>query len=119
MENLFKLGSFKLNSGRHSSFKIDCDALTDEDWECLAWLISERVPAFKTVEGIPRGGLKLAEKLQKYTVDTTDTILIVDDVLTTGRNMERVRNHRNAVGAVIFARDRYPAWITPLFTMKR
>lgn len=39
--NLFQTGNFKLHSGKTSNFKIECDALTDEDLETFAKLISE------------------------------------------------------------------------------
>ena len=57
---LFKLGIVPLHSGGYSDFKIDCDALTDEDMRCLAYLIWQRVGSFNPAIGIPNGGLRLA-----------------------------------------------------------
>jgi len=114
--NLFQLGSFVLNSGRPADFKIESDALTDDDWKCLAYLLSKRVAPFGSVEGVPRGGLKLAGYLKEYA--TEGPVLIVDDVLTTGGSMDRVRAGRTANGAVVFARGVTPDWITPLFVMR-
>jgi len=114
---LFQLGKFKLNSGAVSEYKIDCDALTDEDWKALAWLIAERLPLFSAVEGVPTGGLKLAEAMQCYVTPNTGPLLIVDDVMTSGGSMERWRRGRPAIGAVVFARLMPPSWITPLFKM--
>lgn len=108
--SLLHLGPIKLSSGRISSFKIDCDALTLEDMECIAVLLLNQLPHFGSVEGVPSGGLRLAECMKKYI--TRGPVLIVDDVLTTGKSMERQRNSRDAVGAVIFARKTPNPWIT-------
>ncbi len=118
--NLFQSGNFKLHSGRSSAWKIDCDALTDADIETLALMMREILPPFRRVEGVPRGGLRLAAAMQEYTTKS-DRTLIVDDVLTTGASMERQRSGRgvdNIIGAVIFARGPCPFWITPLFHME-
>lgn len=64
--NLFQTGRFLLASGAESSWKIECDALTVEDWKTLARLIAERVPTFGEVSGVPRGGLTLASYLWPY-----------------------------------------------------
>ena len=117
--NLFQFGDFTLNSGAKSSWKIECDALTDEDIAGLAEMISLAVGGFSDVIGVPRGGLKLAKALQKYKKSYYPT-LIVDDVLTTGGSMERMKKSLGNfvfIGAVIFARGKCPAWITPLFQM--
>lgn len=117
--NLFQFGDFTLSNGERSTFKIDCDALTDADWECIAYLLSLRLPAFGRVEGVPRGGLKLAEKMARYA--TLGNLLIVDDVLTSGRSLlTYAMNHANgstAIGAVVFARGRIPMRVTALFSM--
>lgn len=112
---LFQTGAFILHSGEDSAFKIECDALTDHDWATLARLIVTRVPPFGEVEGVASGGLQLAAELEVYA--TEGPLLIVDDVLTVGTSMERQRAGREAIGAVVFARQECPDWITPLFTM--
>lgn len=66
MENLFKFGKFTLNSGKEADWKIECDALTDADWDCLAKIAVRMLPSFGEVHGIPRGGLKLAQRLEPY-----------------------------------------------------
>ena len=117
---LFKLGDFTLHSGGKSFFKIDCDALTDEDWATLARLTYESVPKFKKVIGIPDGGLKLAKALRAYRFPNPENpVLVVDDVLTTGKSMERVRQSvgANCIGVVVFARGECADWITPLFRL--
>ncbi len=123
--NLFKKEKIKLSSGKISDFKIECDVFTDEDWECLAYLISKKIK-FKSVKWIPTGGNKLAEYLLKYRInDKSLPLLICDDVLTTGNSMENLKGllidvgvkNKDIKGVVIFARGKCPNWITPLFPM--
>jgi len=119
MRELFKLGDFTLSSGKKTNFKIDCDALSDEDIETLAKIVSD-VYSFGVVLGIPTGGLRLAYALKQYATPSSDTILIVDDVLTTGNSMERAFKQfqpQYVIGIVIFARGECPDWITPIFTL--
>lgn len=112
---LFQLGNFTLHSGKRSSWKVDCDALTDRDWQALAFIISRQVK-FSSVIGVPRGGLKLASNLNKYCQLGYPT-LIVDDVLTTGASMEEVKKQiaGDAIGYVVFARGKCPDWIKALW----
>lgn len=119
MENngLFQLGIFTLHSGEKASFKIDCDALTESDMECIAWMLNLKLPPFGTVEGIPRGGMRLAVAMEKYITPSSKRILLVDDVYTTGMSMEVARGLRHVTGAVIFARNKPSYWIVPLFSM--
>jgi orotate phosphoribosyltransferase len=111
--NLFRSGEFTLASGAKSGRKIDCDALTDADWETLAAWAAEVLPPFGVVEGVPTGGLKFASALADHaTLDAaTGPLLIADDVLTTGGSMERQRAGRLAIGVVLFARGRLPDWV--------
>lgn len=113
--SLFIQGGFRLHSGALSAWKIECDNLTDEDIETLALMLSEALPRFGSVEGIPRGGLRIAEAMEPYV--TTGPPLIVDDVLTTGRSMEEKRAGREAIGAVLFQRGPGLPWVSPLFAM--
>ena len=115
---LFVKQDFIMHSGGIASYKIDCDALSDEDIETLAFIISEK-GKFSRVVGVPRGGMRLANALKKY-VSGVGPTLIVDDVLTTGASMEEAREKLNdpkAVGIVIFARKQPASWIKPLFEM--
>lgn len=113
--NLFQSGDFRLHSGGRSGFKIDCDALTEADWDTLAAMIASRF-VFGMVEGVPRGGLKLAQALYAYAQTPHNGLLIVDDVLTTGGSMAAQRAGRlNARGVVVFARGVCPPWVTPLW----
>lgn len=121
--NLFQRGEFVLSSGLNSGLKIDCDALTDEDIETIAWLINGKLWLdFGSVEGIPRGGIRLAEAMRRYARPyRTDRVLIVDDVWTTGQSMEKKREewsaYRETTGAVIFARSPVADWVLPLLSL--
>ena len=126
--NLFQTGKFHLHSHIDSTFKIECDALCNKDWNTLADIIHSKI-LFKSVFGIPRGGLKFAKTLQKYESSHSQNILIVDDVLTTGSSMEEYKEKlikKNSFtshwtteikGAVVFARRPCPKWIIPIFKM--
>lgn len=122
--SLFQQGDFKLHSGGVSKWKIECDALTDEDWKTLAVMMRQTIGPFSSVEGVPTGGLKLAEYLKPMCVENTYTHLIVDDVLTTGNSMEDLRKFRQLnyegnliriIGGVVFARGPCPNWVIALF----
>lgn len=110
---LFQRGDFILASGAKSTWKIECDALTAEDWAGLAAQAVERLPAFGAVEGVPRGGLPFANALRPYV--TTGPLLIAEDVVTTGGSMERFRDGREAIGVAAFCRGSCPTWVTPLY----
>ena len=123
---LFRLGSFKLHSGGLSNWKIDMDRLDDEDVAVIAMLGSRMVGPFSSVVGIPRGGLRLAEAMTEYATerDEDDPVLVVDDVLTTGRSMEQKRAElepellygAKVIGLVAFARGPLPPWVKAVFT---
>jgi orotate phosphoribosyltransferase len=121
--NLFQKVDIILNSGKPSDFKIECDALTDSDIETFAYLISKKY-TFRKVVGVPRGGVRIEDALQKYTTNNPEhPLLMVDDVLTTGGSMVRYRKqyeemgYDNIVGVVIFARGECPDWIDSVFKM--
>jgi orotate phosphoribosyltransferase len=134
MNNLFQFipGGIKLHSGKVSKFKIDCDAFTDADIECLAWMINEHLSNLTTarffkVFGIPRGGIRLAKALEKYEQRDGEVVLIVEDVLTTGRSMNEMREkvekeypNDEIFGVVIFSRASSKEgsfWIRPMFEL--
>lgn len=108
---LFVKKDFIMHSGEKGDFKIECDALTDDDLETMAYLISKRF-TFKKAHGIPRGGLRIAKKLKQYADPTDSRILVVDDVMTTGTSMQneliKVREENPAAiinGVVLFNRS--------------
>ncbi len=123
--NLFQKVDFISHSGKPLDFKIECDALTDNDWECIAYLISKKFEWCK-VFGVPEGGNKLANALMKYSRPPSMTVahkyyLLVDDVFTTGGSMVNERKRldeeehiwaEDVKGIVLFARGKCPDWIT-------
>ena len=116
---LFVKKDWRMHSGGTAHYKIECDALTDADLECLAWLIAQKAP-FSEVYGVPKGGERLAEKLNKFK-QPGGIKLIVDDVLTTGNSMNEAKRKlgwTDAVGVVIFARGACPDWVRPIFEMR-
>jgi len=117
--SLFQRKPYKMNSGGVARYKIACEALAEEDFETLAWLIAQK-GEIRAVHGISNNGRRLAEHLGKYL--TKDGVrLILDDVLTTGGSMEAARHDvgwHDAVGVVIFARGACPRWVLPIFSME-
>lgn len=67
--NLIQIGKVTLNSGKESFFKLECDQFIEDNVEGLALLISRIIGPFGSVEGVPQGGLKLAERMQQYVDD--------------------------------------------------
>ena len=99
--NLFTSGDFISHAGLPLKWKIECDAIRPEEWDCLAQMIMdyEKFP-FKEVKGIPSGGLSLASSLDKYkSPDADDLVMVVDDVWTTGTSMRD------------FIKENYPGYL--------
>ncbi len=124
--SLFKRVNMISHSGIPLDWKIDCDGLSDEDIETLAWIIANRF-TFNVVEGIPNGGKMIEKALSEYCNPESDVLLIVDDVLTTGHSMEAERRlmisrgwkEDKIQGVVIFARGKCPNWVAPVFSMAK
>lgn len=115
---LFQAGMFDSHSGVKLSWKIECDALTDDDLATLACVAAKQLEPFCLVIGIKRGGARLACALDRYVRRDATKVLIVDDVLTTGSSMEKAREEigdDRSIGLVIFARGVCPDWIKPIF----
>ncbi|HXJ66869.1 MAG TPA: hypothetical protein VNN79_24190 [Actinomycetota bacterium] len=119
---LFIPGSFLSHSGLTLPFKIECDALSDDDLATLAKMAGARI-AFQSVIGVPRGGLRFAAALEPYAVPYAPALprLIVDDVLTTGTSITNLWRDLgrglNVKGLVIFARGPCPFWVEAMFTL--
>lgn len=111
---LFELKSFGGAAGIRLPWKIECDALTDEDWETIAAIAAPKLPPFRTTVGVPTGGHKLAIALDRYS-SNDGPYLIVDDVWTTGKSMRAIVGsltgglHWN--GFVAFARGPLPPYV--------
>lgn len=108
--DLFVEGEFTAHSGATLFEKIECDALTEADWYCLARMIHRRLAGrYLEAFGIPRGGVMLAQKLNALSRADQDTLgnrpnLVVDDVLTSGNSLrEHLRDGR--IGFVVFDRS--------------
>ncbi len=129
--NLFMHGEFVLRSGKTSNYKIECDALTWQDWNGIAAAIMEEglLPPFSQVVGVPRGGIPLATALAKYATGVFNAghpTLVCEDIVTTGGSAEKFaatlvpagadfRDH--VIGVCFIARGKCPAWIKPLLQM--
>lgn len=127
--NLIQLGNFVLNSSAKSTFKLECDQFIEDNIDGLVALIRQMAGPFSAVSGVPRGGLRLMKALQPF-VSLDGPHLLVDDVLTTGGSMERMRDTILAIsgvtvverphfvkGVVVFARGQCPYWISAVFQM--
>ena len=98
--DLFQECDFISHAGLHLKWKIEMDALSDAEWEACATMIMEyqKRPFYEAV-GIPRGGVKLANALNKYASgNPEDFTLICDDVYTTGTSFRE------------FIEENYPTW---------
>ena len=105
--NLFEQRKFISHSGKELYWKIECDSLTDEDIETLAYVVGKNF-LFADVVAIPTGGIRLANALKKYTAgsDILRPTLVVDDVITTGKSMiEKLKTIPYSFGVVIFDRS--------------
>jgi len=127
--NLFQDGDFISHAGLPLKWKLECDAITDDEWRCIAKMIMDyqTEPFYKAV-GIPRGGLKMAEALNEYSSgNDSHQVLICDDVFTTGTSFkeyidENYPNYLSSMGYrwVLFARKHsnvHPHHVRALFTM--
>lgn len=120
--SLFKYGNFTTHSGLNLDWKIDCDALTDDDIYCIAmasYSLLEQINYPRTsFVGIPSGGVRLANKMQElFGKESNEPSTIVDDVLTTGNSMKEVMSrYEGSKGLVIFARAPTPINVVSLFS---
>jgi len=116
---------FISHSGQELNWKVECDALTDNEIDVFAYLIGRKFQGcdIQKIVSIPRGGDRLALALHKYIPLKVEskTILIVDDVFTTGKSMEEAigrlwTNNETCVrGAVMFARSKPFSWVYSVF----
>ena len=111
---LFHKQDFVGASGIPLTWKIECDALTDDDWDCIAYVGSQMLSPFVIAVGVPTGGERLAKAMNKYATPTSLSPLVVDDVWTTGKSFNEFKrafektyclfSKQNILGFVAFAR---------------
>ena len=64
---LFSVGDFISHAGLPLKWKIECDAISPDQWSALAEMIMDyQTEPFSRVVGIPRGGLPLEWAMQKH-----------------------------------------------------
>lgn len=121
---LFQFGWFASHSKFQLPWKLSFDCMgqgpVTSDWTDVAEIIAWKF-AFRSVYGIPRGGSLLAKALDKY-CEPGYPVLIVDDVLTTGRSFIEARAKLNlldepVIGVVVAARGPCPNWVWPILTV--
>ena len=119
--SLFQDGDFTSAAGLHLSWKIECDALTLEDWQTIAKVAAPHIGPFHYLFGVPTGGHIVKAAFSPYRDTSLDnqkgsegkTMLVVDDVWTTGKSLYAFYNKigftgHNWKGFVGFARGPYP-----------
>jgi hypothetical protein len=121
--DLFRQCDFISHAGIPMSWKIECDAKSDEEWITLAKMIrdTERRP-WRQAVGIPRGGVALGKALDAYSTGNPDhPIMIADDVYTTGTSFIEFKEEFYADVATmewcVFARKPTMLKVKALFTM--
>lgn len=117
---VFQLRRTTLSSGLVSGWKLNFERFDQPSVWCFAAQIARRAGAFGRVEGVPTGGEELARCLARWIQPTSDVLLIVDDVLTTGESIRQQRNGRRATGWVVFDRSaefgiERPGWVRALW----
>ena len=124
--DLFQWGKFTSHAGLELNWKIECDAISEKEWDCLAAMIFqyEKRPFYKAI-GIPRGGIPLANALNKFaTGDKSHQTIICDDIWTTGTSFrDYIKEHypnwlmAQGIKWVVFARKMTNDGTNALFTM--
>ena len=120
---LFDDEEFISHAGLKLGWKIEMDALYTDDWRCLAKMIMEyETRPFRTAVGIPRGGIRLGQMLDKYsTGNPDDPVLIVDDVYTTGTSFREFIAEQypdeKVICWTVFARNPVTDNVNALFQM--
>ena len=122
MTDLFQKIDFISHAGLPLSWKIECDAISSDEWIALAHIIREFEPRnWRYSIGIPRGGVALGKALDKYsTNNSNDPVLIVDDVYTTGKSFKDFKNNfpnEEVLQWCVFARKPTENGVNALFTM--
>ena len=105
---LFESGKFISHAGLPLNWKIECDAISPEEWNALATMIMDyQTEPFSKVVGIPRGGLPLQYALEPYVTKGDHPWLVCDDVYTTGTSFREFCTQKETMFAYkwcVFAR---------------
>lgn len=116
--NLFTSGDFISHAGLPLKWKIECDAIRPEEWDCLAQMIMDyQKEPFGKVVGIPRGGKALEGAMEKYVTPGNDKTMVVDDVYTTGQSFSDFYLNGDVFKWCVFARKTPTNGVRALFTM--
>ena len=122
--DLFQKVDFISHAGIPMSWKIECDAISNDEWSALAKMIMEyQTEPFRAAVGIPRGGVLLGYALNKYASGDPDhPYLIADDVYTTGTSFREFCEQQSHVQSevycwAVFARKPTTDGVRALFTM--
>jgi len=120
---LFLEKDFLSHSGANLKWKVECDALSEDDWAWASARVAEQF-SFRGVHGVLKGGILFEKHLRKYVKPDGYCFLIVDDVLTTGSSMEAAREatkYRHSevprIGVVLFARREPAHWIAAIWQL--
>lgn len=102
-----------------STFLIDGAELTDDDLGTLAQRVADIV-SFNVVVGIPKSGLRFADKLRQFCDPLAKHTLVVDDILTGADSLLQEIKVQEQIatkvtGLVIFAKGKCPKNVVPLF----
>lgn len=119
MSDLFIRKEFVSAGGLNLDWKIECDSLTDTDLATLAHVAIDMLKRINRPHGrfagVPRGGLRFAEALNRI-ADGNGPLVVVDDVYTTGKSITQFMAQADSeFGLVIFARSPAPMKIVSLF----
>lgn len=112
--SLFVKGDFKSHAGLLLHWKLECDALTFEDWIGIVAACHDLdlIPAnISAIIGVPRGGLVFEQALMahgSFYWSSAAPRLVVDDVLTTGGSILKLMDRPTDRGLVVFARGPLP-----------
>lgn len=122
-----------LSSGGRSDWLIDCAALSDNSLVVLARIGNRLLGPFDWIFGVPKGGVLFSHAMYMHRARTNPEmgfhrLLIVDDVMTTGRSMEEQAaamleafpgDKLVIQGLVIFSRlppgEPGPEWVRSIF----
>lgn len=121
---LITLSEFTSTNGVRLPFKIECNAIPDEWMMGFAFAIERMFADLgppRLAIGVPTGGLRLAKQIDDSICSGIGQyILLVDDVLTTGKTItdwrDRLASSYPVYGVVLFARRMLPPWCRALFT---